>query len=554
MAMRGHATIQGSTDIPTLYDLLPGYLPMPRAAEGDLDARRLRRGTGGQTSGWWSHFDKYIVSLLKAWYGEAATTENDFGFGRPAEDLTGNHSHFVTTMRALDGGLDGMFVIGQNPAVGSQHAGLQRRALAKLKWLVVRDLADLETASFWKDSPEIRAGEVRTEDIKTEVFLMPAAGHVEKEGHFTNTQRLLQWHDKALDPPGDARSELDFMHDLGKRIKAHYAASERARDWPIRNLTWDYPVHGDAEPRRAAGDQRLRPEDGRSCVTGFGELKSDGTTASRLLDLLGLLRRQRQPGPAAQPRRPRRARRLGLARVGLGVAGQPPHPLQPRVRRPRGQAVVGAQEANLVGRGAGSLGRLRRAGLPARQAPRLPARGRREGHGRDSRRRPVHHDAGRPRLAVLAQRAAGRRRSRRTTNRSSRRCRTSSTRRCGANPLGITWVRPENPLIEQADDRYPIVASTFRLTEHHTAGPMSRNLPWLAELQPEMFAEIDPVLAREARDQGRGVDGDRDAAGRDRGAREGDQPHPAAADGRAHHPPDLPAVALGDVHDQPSRA
>ena len=128
-------------------------------------------------------------------------------------------------LRALDGGVEGLFVMGQNPAVGSQHAGLQRRALAKLKWLVVRDLAEIETATFWRDSPEVQSGELRTEEIQTEVFLMPAASHVEKEGSFTNTQRLVQFRDKALEPPGDARSELWFMHHLAKRVKAHYAGS-----------------------------------------------------------------------------------------------------------------------------------------------------------------------------------------------------------------------------------------------------------------------------------------------------------------------------------------
>ena len=127
MAMRGHASIQGSSDIPTLYELLPGYLPMPHAREGDLTLEDYVE-TRWRRRGWWSHFDKYIVSLLKAWFGDAATAENDYGFGHLPK-ITGNHSHFPTMLRALDGGLDGMFVMGQNPAVGSQHAGLQRRAL-----------------------------------------------------------------------------------------------------------------------------------------------------------------------------------------------------------------------------------------------------------------------------------------------------------------------------------------------------------------------------------------------------------------------------------------
>src|SRR5436190_636191 len=218
MAMRGHTTIQGASDIATLYDLLPGYLHMPRAREDELTLAEYIE-SGGSNRGWWSHFDQYIVSLLKAWFGDAATPENDFGFGALPR-ISGNHAHFPTMIRALDGGLDGLFCMGQNPAVGSQNSGLMRRALAHLRWLVVRDFAELETATFWRDSPEVRSGELRTEDIETEVFLMPAASHVEKEGSFTNTQRLVQWRDRALDPPGDARSDLWFIHHLTKRVDA----------------------------------------------------------------------------------------------------------------------------------------------------------------------------------------------------------------------------------------------------------------------------------------------------------------------------------------------
>ena len=280
MAMRGHASIQGSTDIPTLYDLLPGYLHMPRTREGHLTLEDYI-GTGKADRGWWSHFDAYIVSLLKAWFGEVATEKNDYGFGSLPK-LTGNHSHFSTMLRALDGGVEGLFVMGQNPAVGSQHSGLQRRALAKLKWLVVRDLAEIETATFWRDSPEVQSGELRPEAIQTEVFLMPAASHVEKEGTFTNTQRLVQFRDKALNPPGDARSELWFMHHLAKRIRARYAGSERERDWPIVNLKWDYPECG--EVREPDVEAVIKEINGYDVATGgpvssFDELRPDGSTA-----------------------------------------------------------------------------------------------------------------------------------------------------------------------------------------------------------------------------------------------------------------------------------
>ena len=146
------------------------------------------------------------------------------------------------------GKLEGLFVIGQNPAVGAPNGRLEREALAQLKWLVVRDLVEIETASFWYDSPEIERGELRTDEIATEVFLLPAAGHAEKDGTFTNTQRLLQWHEKAVEPPGDCRSEAWFAYHLGRRLKERVRGSRRRRDEPLRALTWDYPLesaHGE---------------------------------------------------------------------------------------------------------------------------------------------------------------------------------------------------------------------------------------------------------------------------------------------------------------------
>ena len=129
MAERGHASIQGSTDVPTLYDLLPGYLHQPRAREGELTLADYVE-SGGSDRGWWANFDKYVVSLLKAWFGDAATEENDYGFGRLPK-ISGNHSHFPTMLRAVEGGLDGMLVMGQNPAVSAQHAGLSRGARSR---------------------------------------------------------------------------------------------------------------------------------------------------------------------------------------------------------------------------------------------------------------------------------------------------------------------------------------------------------------------------------------------------------------------------------------
>jgi formate dehydrogenase major subunit len=402
-------------------------------------------------------------------------------------------------LRAMDGALDGLFVMGQNPAVGSQNAGLQRRALARLRWLVVRDMAEIETAAFWRDSPEVRSGELRTEDIETEVFLMPAASHVEKDGAFTNTQRLLQWHDKALEPPGDARSDLWFMHHLAKRVKAHYGRSRKRRDWPLRNLAWDYPEVGDAgDPDaeavlREVGGYRVA---GGEPLSGFTELRSDGSTACGCWIYSGCFAdgvnqaRRREPGDLDAPGgwvSPEWGwawpanRRLLYNRASADPDGRPwserkryvwwdesrgrwtghDVPDFPQDKRPDYRAADGAEGMDAIsgddpfimmadGRGwLYSPSGLLDGPLPTHYEP---------------IESPVPN-ALYPELA--------------------------------SSPAALTWARPDNPYNASGDPRFPLVATTFRLTEHHTAGAMSRNLPWLAELQPEMFAEIDPVLARE---------------------------------------------------------
>ena len=498
MAMRGHASIQGSSDIPTLYDLLPGYLPMPRARDEPLTLDHYNDSSGAD-KGWWSHFDKYIVSLCKAWFGDAATEDNDFGFPWLPK-LAGNHSHYETTVRALDGKLDGFFVMGQNPAVGSANGGMQRRALAKLKWLVVRDLSELETATFWRDSPEVESGELRPEDIQTEVFLMPAASHIEKEGHFTNTQRLLQWRDKAMDPPGEARSELHFMHHLAKRVLAHYADSDEPKDLPLRNLHWPYEEHGpqgdpDAEEvLREIGGYDV--ESGEN-LSGFVDLANDGSTACGCWIYAGCFAdgvnqpRRRDPGDIDDPEggwvSPEWGwawpanRRLLYSRASADPEGKPwserkkyvwwdeeqgkwtgydvpdfPADKRPDYRAPddaRGMDAISGDDPFIM--------------MADGRAWLYTPSGLLDGP------MPTHYEPVESPVDNLLY------------------------PKVQSNPVALRWDRPENPVVPPGDGPYPMVATTFRLTEHHTAGSMSRNLPWLAELQPQMFMEIGTELAAE---------------------------------------------------------
>ena len=185
MALRGHASIQGSTDIATLYDSLPGYIKAPSLERGESSFAQWRKNWTPQT-GWWANWPKYAISMMKAWYGDAARADNDWAFDYLPKN-TGDHSHQPMFFTMKDGGIDGLVLYGQNPAVGGQNAGLQRAAMERLKWLVVRDLFETESAAFWKREGTDPA------TVATEVFFMPCAGVAEKAGTFTNTQRLVQF-------------------------------------------------------------------------------------------------------------------------------------------------------------------------------------------------------------------------------------------------------------------------------------------------------------------------------------------------------------------------
>src|SRR5438128_6934421 len=155
----------------------------------------------------------------------------------------------TTVADMAQGKVKGYLVMGENPAVGSANGAYQREGLRKLDWLVVRDFALTETADFWRTAPEVVSGDVRPEGIATEVFFFPAAAHTEKDGSFTNTQRMLQWHHKAVEPEGDARSELWFYFHLGRIIREKLRDSTDQRDRPLLDLAWDYPTAGrHAEP------------------------------------------------------------------------------------------------------------------------------------------------------------------------------------------------------------------------------------------------------------------------------------------------------------------
>ena len=476
MALRGHASIQGSTDIPTLYDILPGYLPMPTRDAGDDDNLEAYIKKHKSPKGWWYNLDKYIVSLLKAYYGDGATKANDFGFGWLPR-LTGDHSHFGYWLDMADGKMEGLFVMGQNPAVGAPNAKLERTALKNLKWLVVRDNVLTETATFWLDSPEVTGGELDPNDIATEIFFFPAASHVEKAGTFTNTQRLLQFREKAIEPIGDSQSDLVFMVHLGRRMKSR--ATDRPRDAGLRALTWNYS-DDDAE-------EVLREIQGN--VKNFADLKPDGSTYSGCWIYSGVFDGENK----ALKRDPR-----GRYGHGWGFAW----PLDRRILYNRCSAAPDGKpwsERKKLVWWDDAKGEWTGDDVPDFTKKKRPdAKGDPEKGGDEALPGDapfIMHPDGAGWIWV----ASGLKDGPLPTHYEPLESNTTNALypKQQTNPAADKKERPDNPYAKSPDDRYPYVLTTYRLTEHHTAGGMTRTLSHLAELQPQLFAEISPELAAE---------------------------------------------------------
>jgi formate dehydrogenase major subunit len=495
LALRGHASIQGSTDIPTLFNLLPGYIPMPHA-HANLNLDHFIEAEGA-SKGYWGNMRAYVVSLLKAWWGDAATADNDFCFDYLPR-LTGDHSTYETVLAQLEGRCKGYFLLGENPAVGSANGRLQRLGMANLDWLVVRDFSLIESATWWKDGPEIETGELRTEDIGTEVFFMPAAAHTEKSGSFTNTQRLLQWRHQAVEPSGERRSELWFAYHLGRLIRAKLAGSADDADRPLLDLTWDYPLsgeHDEPDAEAVLAEINGRDADGRP-LSSYDQLAADGSTTCGCWIYCGVY----QDGVNQADRR-----KPGSAQDWVAAEWGWAWPMNRRILYNRASADPQGRpwsERKAYLRWDPDQGKWTGPDVPDFPATKAPdyqpgpdARGPDALSGTDAfilqgdgkawlyaptglvdGPLPTHYE---PQESPFTNLLYG--------------------QQC--NP--VRQLSPRDPGrfqpsgTEPGSEIFPYVTTTYRLTEHHTAGGMSRWQPYLSELQPEFFCEVSPELAAE---------------------------------------------------------
>jgi formate dehydrogenase major subunit len=271
-ALRGHANIQGGTDHGVAFHALPGYLGMPKptdASAADYLKRITPQALSPTSMNYWSNTPKFFVSLMKAVYGKAATAENDWAF-HWIPKVDGNYSWVYIFDRMYQGRMPGFISFGMNPVANGPNTEKILKAFAKLDWLVVAEAFETETAAFWKvtDAP------------KTEVFLLPAGIFAEKDGSFTNSSRWAQWKYKAADPPGEAKADEEILARIFLRVRELYAKDGGAFPDPVRNLEWSYK-----NPLKPSLEEIAKEINGREIATGkqlstFGELKDDGTTAS----------------------------------------------------------------------------------------------------------------------------------------------------------------------------------------------------------------------------------------------------------------------------------
>jgi formate dehydrogenase major subunit len=271
-AQRGQSNVQGATDMAMLYHIIPGYNPCPQQGAHATLADYLANTTPEKN--WWSNRPKYIVSLLKAFYGDNATAANEFGY-QWLPKLDGlDHSHIPAYKYMRDGEVEGLICAADNPLVGGSSSRAKLGYQKNLKWLVSIDVVENETASFWK-GPGMNPAE-----IDTEVFILPAAFSYEREGEKANSGRWIQWMWKCQDPPGNARSDLWIVNEMFKKLQALYRAEGGTVPEQITMMHWDYDgPDGQIDIVRVCKDLNgYRVGDG-SLVTNFVSLQADGSTA-----------------------------------------------------------------------------------------------------------------------------------------------------------------------------------------------------------------------------------------------------------------------------------
>ncbi len=475
-ALRGESNVQGSTDHGLLFHIITGYMPAPDVKEHptfEAYNKSQPQTKDPMSINWWSNRQKYMTSMLKAWFGDAATKKNDFCYDWLPKKNKGV-PYMVLFEDMLKGKIKGAFYMGTNPVVGGPNANRSARAMENLDWLVAVDLWETDSSIFWK-----RKG-VDPARIKTEVFMLPAASSVEKEGSISNSGRWAQWRYKAVDPPGKpkerGKSDLDIVDEIFREVRKLYAKEGGALPDPIVKANWNYIPEGahEADPHLVAKEINGYTLPDKKQMKSFMDLKDDGSTACGNWLYCGSY-----PGKNMMARRGKSDasndigtfpewswcwplnRRIIYNRAAVNRKGEPWDKERWVVKwtgsKWKGDVVdggpkFGPHEKNPYIMNNEGVGRLFAPGKVLTDGP-----------------FPEHYE---PMESPVA------------------------------NIFNNQKINPASMIMEGVAGefggagQYPYVGTSYRVVEHWQAGAMTRNLPWLSELVPDMFCEISPSLAK----------------------------------------------------------
>jgi formate dehydrogenase major subunit len=497
-ALRGESNVQGSTDHCLLFHIWPGYLPTPKASLATLEDYNKKYTPVSHdplSANWWQHRPKYVASFLKAMFGDAAKPENGFGYNWMPKLDDGKAYSWLDLFNAMyEGQFSGFFAWGQNPACSGANAGKNRLALSRLDWMVNVNLFDNETASFWKGPG------MDPKKIKTEVFFLPCAASMEKEGSITNSGRWGQWRYKAQEPSGDARPDGDIMVELFNEIRELYKEEKGALPEPILSLKWDYVTDGKFDSHKVAKtingyftrDVKIKDKEFKKgqLVPSFVFLQADGSTASgnwlycqsynedgnnmarrdnKDTSGIGLYSNWAWCWPVN--------RRIIYNRASVDRMGKPWNPKAPVI-----EFVGEAKDGKYVSRKwkgdvpDGGWYPMMNPDGSEREDSKLPFIMKPDGFGcifgpgRKDGPLPEHYE---PIECPVEKNMLSPQ---------------------FTNPVAATYKTDKDVYIT-CDPRYPFVATTYRVTEHWQTGVLTRWQPWLLEAEPQLFLEMSEQLA-----------------------------------------------------------
>ncbi len=480
-ALRGESNVQGSTDHCLLWHILPGYLGVPKASlptladyNSSMAAPHLKGAQDPKSAAWWQYYPKYMTSFVKAMY-PGVDAETGYKYLPKADDGK-NYSWLLLFDKMIKGDFKGFFAWGQNPACGGANSNKTREALAQLDWMVNVNIFENETGSFWKGP------NMNPKDIKTEVFMLPCAVSIEKEGSITNSGRWMQWRYQGPKPLGNTKPDGDIIYELFEKVRELYAKEGGAFDGPIKNLNWDIATNHAFDAHKVAKfingyfleDKEIKGKLYKKgdLVPSFAFLQDDGSTMSgnwlycNSYTAKGNMAARRDKAQNADQERiglyPNWSwcwpvnRRIIYNRASVDLKGKPYAP-QKSVIRWNGEKWVGDVPDGGWAPGSKYAFIMKPYGHAHIFGP-----------GRSDGPFPEYYE---PLECPVIEHPFSKQLH---------------------NPTAIQFLKEEKAV---CDPRYPFVGTTYRVTEHWQTGLMTRYQDWLIEAEPQMFCEMSEELA-----------------------------------------------------------